>query len=107
MDFDYIHLRVTKDQKERYKRLCEAKGLSQIEYFTKLLDALELIGTTTTTTSKHIANRPKYPENWEELYVQWEKKSITSKEFMEKANLRKATFYNLLSDYTKYKKKSN
>ena len=52
MDFDYIHLRVTKDQKERYKRLCEAKGLSQVEYFTKLLDALELIGTTQKSSKK-------------------------------------------------------
>ncbi len=53
--------------------------------------------------SKHNAGRPnvKYPENWEELYTQWENKSITSKEFMEKANLKKATFYNLLSDYKK------
>jgi hypothetical protein len=53
--------------------------------------------------SKHNAGRPnaKYPENWEELYEQWENKNITSKEFMEKANLKKATFYNLLSDYKK------
>ncbi len=53
--------------------------------------------------SKHNAGRPsaKYPENWEELYAQWENKDITSKEFMEKANLKKATFYNLLSDYKK------
>ena len=53
--------------------------------------------------SKHNAGRPnmKYPENWEELYEQWENKDITSKEFMEKANLKKATFYNLLSDYKK------
>ncbi|SDM58471.1 hypothetical protein [Lachnospira pectinoschiza] len=53
--------------------------------------------------NKHNAGRPsmKYPENWEELYEQWENKNITSKEFMEKANLKKATFYNLLSDYKK------
>lgn len=53
--------------------------------------------------SKHNAGRPnaKYPENWEDLYARWESKDITSKEFMERANLKKATFYNLLSDYKK------
>jgi hypothetical protein len=45
MDFDYLHLRITKEQKERYKRLCASKGLSQVEYFTKLLDAVEFFST--------------------------------------------------------------
>ena len=49
MDFDYIHLRVTKDQKERYKRLCEANGLSQVDCFLKMLDAVEFFSLNTTS----------------------------------------------------------
>lgn len=41
MDFEYLHIRITKEQKDRYKRLCEAKGLSQVDCFTKMLDAIE------------------------------------------------------------------
>ena len=41
MDFEYLHIRITKEQKDRFKRLCEAKELSQVEYFTKMLDAIE------------------------------------------------------------------
>ena len=52
MDFDYLHLRITKEQKERYKRLCASKGLSQVEYFTKLLDAVELFSTTQKSSKK-------------------------------------------------------
>lgn len=41
MDFEYLHIRLTKEQKDRYKRLCEAKGLSQVDCFLKMLDAIE------------------------------------------------------------------
>lgn len=41
MEFEYLHIRLTKEQKERYKRLCEAKGLSQVDCFLKMLDATE------------------------------------------------------------------
>lgn len=41
MDFEYLHIRITKEQKDRFKRLCEAKGLSQVDCFTKMLDAIE------------------------------------------------------------------
>lgn len=40
-----------------------------------------------------------YPDNWEELYELWSNKEITSKEFLDKTGLKKATFYNLLTDY--------
>ena len=103
MDFEYLHIRLTKEQKDRYKNLCEAKGLSQVECFLKMLDAAEFFSGTTT---KHVGRpKMKYPENWEELYAQWDNKDITSKDFIEKANLKRATFYNLLSDYKKIKQK--
>lgn len=41
MDFEYLHIRITKEQKDRFKRLCEAKELSQVDCFTKMLDAIE------------------------------------------------------------------
>ncbi len=44
---------------------------------------------------KHIS----FPDNWEELYDKWKNKEITSKEFCEQSGLKKATFYNLLTEY--------
>lgn len=44
-------------------------------------------------------NKIAYPDNWEELYESWIDKQITSKEFLDKTGLKKATFYNLLTDY--------
>ena len=44
-------------------------------------------------------NKIAYPDNWEELYESWIDKQITSKEFLNKTGLKKATFYNLLTDY--------
>ncbi|QFJ53409.1 hypothetical protein [Pseudobutyrivibrio xylanivorans] len=41
----------------------------------------------------------EYPDNWEDLYDQWVSKEISSKEFIEKSGLKKATFYNLLTEY--------
>ena len=45
--------------------------------------------------------RPKlsFPAGWDELYAQWEKHEISSKEFLEASGLKKATFYNKLDDY--------
>lgn len=40
-----------------------------------------------------------FPEGWDELYEKWENKMITSKEFMEQSGLKKATFYNMLTEY--------
>lgn len=57
MEFDYLDLRVTKEQKERYKRLCQSIGLSQDDCFLKMLDTVESFNTTTTQT-KHDKYQP-------------------------------------------------
>lgn len=41
----------------------------------------------------------EFPENWEDLYEQWESKKISSKSFIEQTGLKKATFYNLVTEY--------
>jgi hypothetical protein len=41
----------------------------------------------------------EYPENWEELYDLWIDKKLSSKEFLDKTGLKKATFYNLITEY--------
>lgn len=45
--------------------------------------------------------RPKveFPQGWDELYVKWRHRDITAKEFMERAGLKKGSFYHLLSAY--------
>lgn len=52
------------------------------------------------------ANKPSvgrskiiFPDNWEELYSLWINHKITSKDFIDESGLKKATFYNLLSEY--------
>jgi uncharacterized ferritin-like protein (DUF455 family) len=52
MDFEYLHIRLTKEQKERYKNLCEAKGLSQVDCFMKMLDAIEFFSLNNKTNKK-------------------------------------------------------
>lgn len=44
-------------------------------------------------------NRIEFPDNWEELYERWEDGEISSKEFMDKSGLKKATFYNMITEY--------
>lgn len=44
-------------------------------------------------------SRIEFPDNWEELYEEWEKDKISSKEFMDKSGLKKATFYNMITEY--------
>lgn len=55
-----------------------------------------------------------FPESWEELYTKWENKEITSSEFIKQSGLKKASFYNLMTEYRKiiemnekYKEKYN
>ena len=48
-------------------------------------------------------SKVEFPEGWEELFGQWENKEISSGEFLEKSGLKKATFYNLISEYKKMK----
>lgn len=40
-----------------------------------------------------------FPEEWDKLYEEWEQQKISSKEFMKKTNLKKGTFYNLITEY--------
>ena len=47
-----------------------------------------------------------FPDNWEELYGRWENKEISSKEFCELSGLKKATFYNLMTEYREMKKEN-
>lgn len=44
-------------------------------------------------------NKLPFPDNWDELYEKWSQKEITSKDFMDKSGLKKATFYNMLTEY--------
>lgn len=51
--------------------------------------------------NKKSVGRPvvQYPVGWEQHYVKWKNKEISSKTFMEQMGLKKATFYNLLTEY--------
>lgn len=44
-------------------------------------------------------NKMEFPDNWEELYEKWEKEEISSKYFMDESGLKKATFYNMITEY--------
>ncbi len=45
-----------------------------------------------------------FPDNWDKLYDEWVGKKISSKEFIEQTGLKKATFYNLLTEYRELQK---
>ncbi|MGN0362766.1 MAG: hypothetical protein ACI4ET_07990 [Bilifractor sp.] len=42
-----------------------------------------------------------FPDNWDELYPLWRAKKITAVEFMQKAGIKKGTFYHLVKEYQK------
>ena len=44
-------------------------------------------------------NKIEFPEGWEVMFDQWEKGEFSSKEFLERSGLKKATFYNLITEY--------
>lgn len=44
-------------------------------------------------------NKMEFPDNWEELYEKWDNEEISSKKFMEESGLKKATFYNMITEY--------
>lgn len=48
-----------------------------------------------------------FPDNWEELYNKWENHKISSKEFIELSGVKKATFYNLITEYKELQKSNN
>lgn len=68
-----------------------------------LLDSIisknNIIGINTNKKSNAGRNKIEYPDNWEELYEKWEKEEISSKKFMEESGLKKATFYNMVTEY--------
>lgn len=40
-----------------------------------------------------------YPDGWEELYELWSNEEISSREFLQRSGLKKATFYNMITEY--------
>jgi len=44
-------------------------------------------------------NKIEFPDNWEELYEKWEDNKISSKEFLDRSGLKRATFYNMITEY--------
>ncbi len=52
-------------------------------------------------------SRIEFPENWAELYEQWENGKIASKDFLEKTGLKRATFYNLITEYRQMMEENN
>lgn len=66
-----------------------------------LIDVYESMPSTTVTAFRTGAGRKKipYPNGWEELYDKWEDGLITATEFMEKAGLKRGTFYHLAAAY--------
>lgn len=67
-----------------------------------LVQSLTLPGSNIVSFSgKKSVGRSKiaFPDNWDDLYEQWEKKEISSQEFIDLSGLKKATFYNMLTEY--------
>lgn len=48
--------------------------------------------------------RMSFPDDWDELYEQWENGQITSKDFIAASGLKKATFYNMMTEYKEIQK---
>ena len=40
-----------------------------------------------------------YPDGWAELYELWSNEEISSREFLQRSGLKKATFYNMITEY--------
>lgn len=68
---------------------------------TTLVDVYRTMPSSNVTSFRTGAGRKRiqYPENWDELYEEWEDDLITAREFMERADLRKGTFYHLVASY--------
>lgn len=81
-------------------------GISQpvnpavLETICIMLDAKEDILSIQQDRRKHAGRKHmEFPDNWEELYEKWEQKKISSVEFMKESGMKKATFYNLITEY--------
>lgn len=44
-------------------------------------------------------NKIEFPDNWEGLYEKWDRGEISSKKFLDESGLKKATFYNMITEY--------
>lgn len=57
--------------------------------------------------AKQGAGRKKlvFPENWQQLYEQWENGEITGNEFIQRSGLKHGTFYNMVKEYRILKKR--
>lgn len=51
-------------------------------------------------------NKIVFPDSWDELYEKWTNKEISSKEFIKESGLKKATFYNMLTEYRETRKEN-
>jgi hypothetical protein len=60
-----------------------------------------IISVSAETSKRSNSGRKKieFPDQWDELYQKWEDKEITSGEFLKQSKLKKATFYNLMTEY--------
>lgn len=60
-----------------------------------------IISVSAETSKRSNSGRKKieFPDQWDELYRKWEDKEITSGEFLKQSKLKKATFYNLMTEY--------
>lgn len=52
-------------------------------------------------------NRIEFPDNWDDLYEEWQNKKISSKEFIQETGLKKATFYNMMAEYKEIQRINN
>lgn len=64
-----------------------------------LLNNKNIIELTRNRKNNSGRNKIDFPNNWEELYENWENNKISSKEFLDKSGLKKATFYNMITEY--------
>lgn len=64
-----------------------------------LLSNSKIIELDTNRKSNAGRNKIEFPDSWEELYKKWVEDEISSKQFMEKSGLKKATFYNMIGEY--------
>lgn len=58
--------------------------------------------------SKHLGRRKIcYPDNWSELYRQWQAGEITGRDFMTVTGIKRGTFYHMVAEYKEYLRENN
>lgn len=69
-----------------------------IDVYASLLDnkTFDIRSSVTASTGR---KKISFPDNWENLYADWDNGEITAKEFMDKSGLKKGTFYHLVNEY--------